>query len=65
MQNFKPLASLCSSAGRFESYLVGNNEDRFSRDVAHIKVVNKRVSFGENSVQGRSILRGNRNLALV
>ena len=35
-QNFKTLASLCSRAGRFESYLVGNPEGRFSRDVAHI-----------------------------
>ena len=36
MQNFEPLASLCTSAGRFESYLVGNPEDRFSRDEAHM-----------------------------
>ena len=35
--NFKPLASFCSWAGRFESYLVTNPEDRFSRDVAQIK----------------------------
>ena len=34
--NFKTLASLCSLAGRFESYLVKNPEDRFSRDGAHI-----------------------------
>ena len=33
-RNFKPLASLCSRAGRFEAYLVGNPKDRFSRDVA-------------------------------
>ena len=32
MQNLKPLASLCSWAGRFESYLVENPEDRFSSD---------------------------------
>ena len=32
MQNLKALASLCS---RFESYLVGNPDDRFSHDVAH------------------------------
>ena len=31
------LASLCSWAGRFESYLVENPEDRFSRDVAQMK----------------------------
>ena len=32
---FKTLASLCSWAGRFESTLVANLEDRFSRDEAH------------------------------
>ena len=36
IQNFKPLARLCSWAGRFESFLVGNPEDRFSHDVAHL-----------------------------
>ena len=36
IQNFKPLASFYCCAGRFESYLVGNPEDRFSRDEAHI-----------------------------
>ena len=35
-RNFKTLASLISWAGRFESHLVANPEDRFSRDVAHI-----------------------------
>ena len=35
MQNFKTLASIWSWAGQFESYLVENPEDRFSRDVAH------------------------------
>ena len=35
-QNFKTLASLCSWAGRFVSYLVTNPEDRFSHDEAHI-----------------------------
>ena len=34
-RNFKTLASLCSWADRFESYLVENPEDRFSRDMAH------------------------------
>ena len=29
------LASFCGCAGRFESYLVANPEDRFSRDEAH------------------------------
>ena len=36
MRNFKPLASLWSCAGWFESHLVRNPEHRFSRDVAHI-----------------------------
>ena len=35
-RNFKPLASLCSWAGRYESNQVGNPEDRFSRNVAQI-----------------------------
>ena len=34
-RNFKTLASLCSRAGRFESYLVANPEDKFSRDMDH------------------------------
>ena len=36
MLNLKPLASLYSWAGQFESYLVANPEDRFSRCGAHI-----------------------------
>ena len=32
IQTCKPLASLCGCAERFESYLVENPEDRFSRD---------------------------------
>ena len=36
--NFMPLSCFCSWAGRFESYLVVNSEDRFSRDVAHFIV---------------------------
>ena len=31
----KTLAGFCSGAGRFESYLVRNPEDKFSRDMAH------------------------------
>ena len=38
MQNLKPLANLHSWAGQFESYLVGNPEDRFFHGVAHIQV---------------------------
>ena len=37
IQKFKTLACACSSAGWFESYLVGNPEDRFSRDEAQIR----------------------------
>ena len=35
LQNFKTLASFWSWVGQFESYLVTNPEDRFSRDKAH------------------------------
>ena len=38
IQSFKTLASLCSWADRFESYLVANPEDWFSRDKALIKI---------------------------
>ena len=38
IQNFKPPASFCGCAGLFESYLVENPEDRFSRDKAQIKI---------------------------
>ena len=39
IQNCKPLASFCGCAGRFESYLVANPEDRFSRDDAHVRLI--------------------------
>ena len=32
------LASFCGCAGRFESTLVGNPEDRFSRDEAYMQI---------------------------
>ena len=32
------LASLCAWAGRFESYLVANPKDKFSHDMAQLKV---------------------------
>ena len=35
-QNFKTVASLCTWAGQFESYLVKSPEDRFSHDMAHL-----------------------------
>ena len=34
--NFKPLSSFCSCTCRFESTLVTNPEDRFSRDETHL-----------------------------
>ena len=37
IRNFKPLSSLCSWADWFESYLVANPEDRFSRDEAQLR----------------------------
>ena len=39
IRNFKPLPSFCGCTGRFESTLVGNPENRFSRDEAHVSVV--------------------------
>ena len=36
IRNFKALTSFCGCAGRFVSYLVGNPEDRFSRDEAQL-----------------------------
>ena len=36
IRNFKPLASFCGCVGWFESYLVENHEDRFSRDEAQM-----------------------------
>ena len=37
MQNFKPLAIYCGSTARFVWDLVGNPEDRFSHNEAHIQ----------------------------
>ena len=37
IQNLKPLASFCSQAGQFESYLVANSGDSFSRDKLNCK----------------------------
>ena len=36
IRTFKPLAGLCSWAARFDSHLVRNLKDGFSRDGAHI-----------------------------
>ena len=36
IRNCKSLASFCGCAGRFESIMVANPEDRFSRDETHI-----------------------------
>ena len=38
IRNFKPLPSFCDCAGRYESTLVANPEDRFSRAEAEIKL---------------------------
>ena len=43
-QNFKPLPSFCSCAGRFESTLVKNTEDRVSRDKVQL-IPNFRLDF--------------------
>ena len=54
IQNFKPLPSFCGCAGRFESYLVANTEDRFSCDMAHFKKdfnVHKLISFIFQNIQ--------------
>ena len=45
IQNFKTLDCLCSWAGRFESYLVANPEDRFSRDEAQLKTAQKSTLY--------------------
>ena len=45
MQNLKPLAFLCNWAGRFESYLVGKPEDRFSGDKAQMQAERLTVSL--------------------
>ena len=39
--NFKVLASLCSNAGRFESHLAQNPEDRFFHQEAHSLIFNR------------------------
>ena len=60
--NFKTLASIWSWAGQFESYLVGNPKNRFSRDEAqmvfcqhilwcHCQVIyNREVCFGKQKL---------------
>ena len=37
--NFKPLAILCGCTARFVSDLVGNPEDRFSHNEAHLVIL--------------------------
>ena len=39
IQSFETLASFCGCADQFESILVANPEDTFSRDVAQIKAL--------------------------
>ena len=45
IQSFKILASFCSWAGWFESYLSKIPEDTFSRDVAHLNSYYKNIRF--------------------
>ena len=40
IQNFKLISIFCGCIGRFVSELVGNPEDRFSHDGAHIRIWN-------------------------
>ena len=53
---FKTLASFCGCAGRFESSLVTNPEDRFSRDKAHIVHDTLRLIFKLNLKQAKKSL---------
>ena len=46
IQNFKPLASFCGWAGRFESYLVEKPQDRFYHDVAQF-IYSRLLNFTE------------------
>ena len=46
IRNFKPLATFCGCAGRFESYLVENPEDRFSRDEDNIILTDRNFPSG-------------------
>ena len=52
IRNFKPLASFCDCAGRFESNQVKNPKDRFSHDKAHFNLHyrNKKVYLPENTL---------------
>ena len=49
IRNFKPLPSFRGYAGQFESHLVRNPEDRFSRDEAHmVKLLFKWAASWQN-----------------
>ena len=50
-QPAQPLANFCSWADRFEAYLGGNPEDRFSHDVAQINCVYKRTILQRNNLK--------------
>ena len=56
-KNFKTLAGLCSWAGRFESYLVANPEDMFSRDETHMEKSQERDQVKKNSNVSRSMTK--------
>ena len=48
IRNFKPLPSFCDCADRFESMVVANPEDKFSRDVAQIR---NSLSLGDSNLR--------------
>ena len=58
IRNFKALARFWSWAGRFESYLVENPEDRFSHDEPHKYILNKWLKK-EQTVFLQSVFRTN------
>ena len=58
IQNLKTLASFWSWAGRVESHLVGNPEDRFSRDEAQVTITRKVKQLSHSLKFFRKIGRG-------
>ena len=49
-QTFKPLPSFCGCPGWFQSYLVENPEDRFSRDEVHMSCLMAKPTKSESSL---------------
>ena len=67
-RNFKTLASLCSWADRFESFLITNPEDRFSHDKALIwkgdlLEIQRTYKGGKQQIVDQVCLRYNPNSA--